>query len=148
MPTLNPWKSYRQITTLTASPGQIILMLYDGALRSLERSLPGFSLADPAEANMTIHNNIQRAQEIIHELNCSLNMEQGGEIAITLHRLYNYFDRRLRESNIRKEPTGIEEVIQHLTVLRDTWATMLQNQNLPTSALLAAPSVAAAFAAA
>jgi flagellar protein FliS len=145
MPTANPWKSYRQITALTAPPGQIILMLYEGALHSLERSLPGFSLADPAEANMTIHNNLQRAQEIIHELDRALNMEQGGEFASTLRRLYDYFDRRIRESNLQKQPAGVREVIQHLTVLRDAWATMLQNQNsLPE----AVPVVSADFLAA
>src|SRR6185312_9861409 len=74
----NPWKSYRETATLTAPPGQIVLMLFEGAIRSLERSLPGFSNTDPAEANMTIHNNLQRAQEIIRELNGSLNMEQAG----------------------------------------------------------------------
>ncbi len=140
MQTANPWKSYRQITTMTAPPGQIILMLYEGALRSLERSLPGFSLADPAEANMTIHNNLQRAQEIIHELDCALNMEQGGEFASTLRRLYDYFDRRIRESNLQKKRAGVEEVIIHLTVLRDAWATMLQNQNPPPIAGSVAPA--------
>ncbi len=143
MQTANPWNSYRRITTLTAPPGQIILMLYEGALRSLERSLPGFSHADPGEANMTVHNNLQRAQEIIRELNCALNMEQGGEIASTLRRLYDYFDRRLRESNVKKESTGVKEVIRHLTVLRDAWATMLQDQNpLP----MALPAESPAFA--
>ena len=143
MQTANPWSSYRRITTLTAPPGQIILMLYEGALHSLERSLPGFSLADPAEANMTIHNNLQRAQEIIHELNCALNMEQGGEIASTLRRLYDYFDRQLRESNMKKEPTGVREVIRHLTVLRDAWATMLQTQ-IPLPVAMSAASAAVA----
>ena len=128
MPKLNPWQSYRQVTTLTASPGQIVLMLYDGALRSLERSLPGFTCEDPAEANMTVHNNLQRAQDIIRELNGALNMDQGGNFALTMRRLYDYFDRRIRESNIRKEPSGVREVMHHLTVLRDAWATMLQNQ--------------------
>jgi flagellar protein FliS len=128
MQTANPWKSYRQITTLTAPPGQITLMLYEGALRSLERSLPGFSYTDPAEANMTIHNNLLSAQKIIQALNGALNMEQGGEFASTMRRLYNYFVRRIRESNVQKQPEGIEEVIGHLTVLRDAWATMLENQ--------------------
>ena len=140
MQTANPWKSYRQITALTAPPVQIILMLYEGALHSLERSLSGFSLADPAEANMTIHNNLQRAQEIIHELDCALNMEQGGEFASTLRRLYDYFDRRIRESNLQKKRAGVEEVIIHLTVLRDAWATMLQNQNPPPIAGSVAPA--------
>lgn len=135
MQTVNPWKSYRQVTTLTASPGQLVLMLYEGALLALERSLPGFSYTDPAEANMTIHNNLQRAQEIIRELNCSLNVEQGGEFAATLRRLYDYFDRRLRESNVMKQPAGVVEVIRHLNELRDAWATMLQNQNTQTEAV-------------
>ena len=43
----NPWKSYRETATLTAPPGQIILMLFEGAIRALERSLPGFSNTDP-----------------------------------------------------------------------------------------------------
>ena len=124
----NPWKSYRQVATLTAPPGQIVLMLFDGALRSLERSLPGFTNGDPAEANMLIHNNLERAQEIIRELDFSLNMEQGGECASTLRRLYQYFVRRLSESNLKKRREGVDEVIRHLYVLRDAWATMLNNQ--------------------
>jgi flagellar protein FliS len=134
----NPWKSYRQTATLTAPPGQIVLMLYDGALRALERALPGFSCNDPGQANMTIHNNIKRAQEIVRELNCALNMEQGGDCAATLRRLYDYFDRRLWESNLRKRREGVDEVIGHLTELRNAWATMLNqggaNANPPSPA--------------
>jgi len=128
MQTVNPWKSYRQITTLTAPRGKLVLMLFEGALLSLERSLPGFSTADPAEANMTIHNNLKKAQQIIRALNGALNMDEGGEFANTLRRLYSYFVRRIQESNVRKQSEGVEEVIRHLTVLRDAWATMLKNQ--------------------
>jgi flagellar protein FliS len=142
MSNVNPWKSYRQITTLTAPPGQIILMLYEGALLSLERAALGFTYKDPAEANMAIHNNLEHAQKIIRELNRSLNLKQGGEFASTMRQLYNYFDRRIQESNLRKEPTGVKEVIRHLTELRDAWATMLQNQSLPE----AMPAVAFATA--
>jgi flagellar secretion chaperone FliS len=124
----NPWKSYRQIATQTAPPGQLVLMLYEGTLRYLERSLTGFSCQDPAEANMLVHNNLQRAQEIIRELNSALNLEKGGEFAHTLRRLYDYFDRRLMESNQRKSREGVDEVIRHITILRDAWATMLNNQ--------------------
>jgi flagellar secretion chaperone FliS len=127
----NPWKSYRKVATLTAPPGQIVLMLYEGALRALENALPGFSQDDPAQANMLIHNNLQRAQEIIRELNYALNMEQGGECAATLRQLYDYFDRRIWESNVRKRREGVDEVIRHLTVLRDAWATILNKQPEP-----------------
>jgi flagellar protein FliS len=131
MVTANPWKSYRQIATQTAPPGQLILMLFDGALRFLERGLAGFACTDPAEANMTIHNNFRRAQDIVRELNRALNMEQGGECAETFRQLYNYFERRIWESNVKKRPEGAREVIKHLTVLRDAWATMLANQGSP-----------------
>lgn len=137
----NPWKSYRETATLTASPGQIVLMLYDGAIASLERSLPGFSHSDPAESNMIIHNNLQRARNIIRELNLSLDMKQGGEIARELRRLYDYFERRLWESNLKKNSSGVGEVIRHLSEIRNAWATMLTNQG-------PAPAPAAALAAA
>jgi len=134
----NPWKSYRETATLTAPPGQIVLMLYEGAIRSLERSLPGFSNSDPAESNMIIHNNLQRAHQIIRELNIALNMKDGGEFAENMRRLYNYFERRIWESNVKKNPAGVGEVIRHLTVLRDAWATMLSRHGSPEPATLAA----------
>ena len=127
MKPINPWQSYRQVATRTASPGQLVLMLYEGAIRSLERAQTGFAMDDPVEVNTTINNNVIRAQEIVRELNYSLNLTQGGELAIQLRRLYDYFDQRLQESNLRKEPGGIAEVINRLSVLRDAWATMLQN---------------------
>ena len=127
----NPWKSYRETATLTAPPGQIVLMLFEGAIRSLERSLPGFTNTDPAEANMIIHNNLQRAQDIIRELNGALNMQEGGEFAANMRRLYDYLERRIWESNLKKNSAGVGEAIRHLTVLRDAWATMLAGQSAP-----------------
>jgi flagellar secretion chaperone FliS len=127
----NPWKSYRQIATQTAPPGQLVLMLYEGTLRFLDRALTGFAIDDPAESNMVVHNNIQRAQDIIRELNASLNLEQGGELAAKMRGLYDYFERRLWESDLRKERQGIDEVIRHVTNLRDAWASMLAGQSIP-----------------
>lgn len=124
----NPWQSYRQVATRTASPGQLVLMLYEGAIRFLERAQAGFRLEDPVEFNTTINDNILRAQDIIRELDFSLNVEQGGELAIQLRRLYDYFDRLLLEANLRKDPAGIKEVINRITVLRDAWATMIAQQ--------------------
>jgi flagellar protein FliS len=125
MPAANPWKSYRQVATQTAPPGQLVLMLFQGAISSLEKSLPGFEIEDPSQSISTIHNNVEHALEIIRELNRALNMEQGGECAITLRRLYNYFERRLNEGNVRTRRDAIIEVIGHITVLRDAWAEML-----------------------
>jgi flagellar secretion chaperone FliS len=121
-------KSYRQVATQTASPGQLVVMLYDAAINSLERAMVGFEKDDPLEINQTIHNNVTRAQDIISELNSSLNLPAGGDFALTMRRLYDYMDNRLSESNLRKEPTGIREVTGRLTVLRDAWAETLRNQ--------------------
>jgi len=107
-------------------------MLYEGAIRFLERAQAGFRLEDPVEFNTTINNNILRAQDIIRELDFSLNVEQGGELAIQLRRLYDYFDRVLLEANLRKDPTGVGEVIRRITDLRDAWATMLAQQGQAT----------------
>ena len=121
-----PWESYRKIATQTASPGQLVLMLYDGAISFLEKALAGFSYTDPLLMNQTINNNILRAQAIINEMNSSLNMEAGEEVAVTFRRLYNYFFHRLREANFAKRKESIEETIARLQVLRDSWAEMLQ----------------------
>jgi flagellar protein FliS len=124
----NPWQSYRQVVTQTASPGQLVLMMYDGAIRFLERALVGFANEDPAEFNQVINNNVLRAQEIINELNGSLNMRDGGDFAANMRRLYNYMDWRLQQSNNLKQEAGIREAIGRLTVLRDAWSQMLQQQ--------------------
>lgn len=131
MPAPNPWKSYHQVATQTAPPGLLILMLFDGAVGFLERGLTGFACGDPAEANMTIHNNFQRALDIVRELKRAVNQEDGGECAKTFHRLYDYFERKIIESNIRKRPDSAREVVGHLTVLRDAWATMLAGRGMP-----------------
>jgi len=129
MPQQNPWQSYRQVATQTASPGQLVLMLFDGAIRFLERARLGFAADDPLEFNQTINNNVLRAQEIISELNLSLNLAEGGEFAATLRRLYDYMDGRLHESNRYKKEDGILDVIRRLTILRDAWAEMLHKTN-------------------
>lgn len=136
----SPWNSYRQVAMQTAAPGQIVLMLYEGAIRSLDRAEHGFEIEDPAEANQTIHNNLQRAQEILHELNMALDLEQGGELASTLRSLYEYMDRRLLESNMLKKTDGLLETRRHLGSLRDAWAQMLRGSpdSTPASTVLAA----------
>ncbi len=121
----NPWQSYRQVATKTAPPGQLVLMLYDGAIRFLNLAIAGFDLEDPLEFHQTINNNLIRAQDIINELNLSLNMDVGGEFAQTLRGLYIYFDRLLQESNTQKDQAGILEVAQRLKTLRDAWSEML-----------------------
>lgn len=125
MRTFDPLKSYTQIAAQTAPPGVLILMLFDRALRSLETALIGFEYTDPRQKNETVHNNLRRAVDIIRLLNNSLNLQEGGELAATLRRLYNYFEDLLVKSNMKKRRDGVDEVISHLRPLRDAWAEML-----------------------
>jgi flagellar protein FliS len=138
------WQSYRQVATQTASPGQLVLLLYNGIIRFLEQARLGFGLDDPKEFNETINNNLQRALAIANEMNQSLNMAEGGEFAVRMRALYDYFDRRLHESNMNKTEAGILEVLKHVTVLRDAWSEMLQKgAGTVDTAMLARSSVAA-----
>ena len=135
--------SYQKIATETVSPGQRILMLFDGSVRFLEKALAGFERDDPLEFNQTINNNIQRAQAIIRELNGVLDMRAGGSFSDNMRQIYVYLDRRLQESNIRKQKAGVQEVLGLLTTLRDGWAEMLRQQELAVASAdeLAEPSV-------
>jgi flagellar protein FliS len=124
----NPLHSYQKIAAQTAPPGHLVQMLFDGAIRFLDRALASFQHKDPLEFNQNINNNIIRAQDILRHLDASLDLERGGELAATLRRLYRYMFRRLHESNMRKSRDGIEETIARLTVLRDAWSEMLRQQ--------------------
>jgi flagellar secretion chaperone FliS len=129
MPLANPTHSYRRVAMQTAPPGHLVLMLYEGSIRFLDQALAGFGLEDPAEFNRTISNNVLRAQEIIRELDMSLNLAAGGELALQLRRLYDYFDRRLTESNVKKEADGIREIVSRVSELRNAWAKMLKGES-------------------
>jgi flagellar protein FliS len=133
----NPLESYRKVATQTASPGHLILMLYDGAINFLEKAIAGFDYSDPLLLNQTVNNNILRAQAIISEMNASLNMEKGEDVAVTLRRLYNYFYKRLSEANFSKRKEPIEETISRLRVLRDSWSEMLRRGPQTPEAVLA-----------
>jgi flagellar protein FliS len=125
---MNPahsFRSYKAVAAQTAPPGQLVVMLYDGAIRFLDCALAGFQHDDPKEFNETINNNVIRAQEIISELDGSLDVIQGGELAATLRRLYHYMDDQLTHSNARKSPEGIRDALHRLSILRDAWREML-----------------------
>jgi flagellar protein FliS len=124
-PRNNPSQSYRKVAVQTASPAHLVLMLYDGIIKFLEKSLTGFELRDPLQFNQTVNNNIVRAQAIINELNARLDMDQG-EVSENFRRLYNYFNRRLQQGNLKKDNTPVVEVLGHVRGIRDSWAEMMR----------------------
>lgn len=128
----NKYQAYQSGAVFTASPAQLVLMLFEGAIKFINIALDGFNHQDPLKFNLTIHQNTQKAQAIIRELKACLDPAKGPEFAEKMTALYNYFDRRLQEGNIRKEAGPLEEVSRHLHVIRDAWKEMIQNQsNIP-----------------
>jgi len=122
-------RTYQTQAVLTASPGQLVLMLYDGALRFLalaRAALEGDQ--NDWQRFEVINRNLKRAQDIITELRCTLNHQSGGEIATELDRLYEYYNRRLFEANIKKNVAPVIEVEALLRDLRDGWAEMLDRR--------------------
>ena len=120
--------SYRTVSVDTASPGKLILMLYDGALRFLRTAEDGFRLECPRARSETVHNNLMRAQDIISELQRCLNLRDGGDVAINMFRLYDFMLTRLIEANLKKKPENVRVVVQLLGEVRDAWDQMLREQ--------------------
>jgi flagellar secretion chaperone FliS len=120
-------RTYRANAVLTASPGQLVLMLFDGALKSL--ALARAALAAPEDdfrRYAVANEQLLKAQQIIGELQDSLNMDAGdGALAREMFRLYDYYNRRLFEANLRKQPEPVVEVEKLLTELRAVCAEML-----------------------
>lgn len=102
----------------TSTPGQLVIMLYDGAIRFVKAGLDGISSNDYAKANM----NLGKAQTIISELMSTLN--RSYDISKNLYSLYEYMNYLLIQTNIKKKVESGEEVLGYLQELRETWITV------------------------
>ncbi len=125
----NPAHSYLAAAVKTASPGQLTLMLFDGMLRFLDRALEGFEHSDHKQRNELVNNNILRAQDIISELQQTLNMKVEGGLSETLYKLYDYMFRELQKANLQKDTQPIETVHGFMKEIRDAWELMLQQHD-------------------
>lgn len=121
MNSANKLNAYRVNAVNTASSENLVVMLYDGAIRFLGQAVRAFDHDDPLDFNLTVHTNITKTQAIIRELSRSLDVEKAGELGSSLVSLYDYFDTRLQDANIRKDRAIIEEVIERISELRDAW---------------------------
>jgi len=117
---MNPLRSYKETQIKTATPGKLILMMYDGAIKNLNQALQ--DMDDEHRRYDSISNSLIKAQDIIAELMISLDFERGGEIAKNLFGLYVFMNRRLLDGNIKKEKAPLEEVKTLLIELRAAWA--------------------------
>jgi len=124
--------AYRANAVGSARPENLVVMLFDGAIRFLGAAIRAFDHEDPLDFNLTIHTNITKTQAIIRELNNALDLDNGGELGQKLTSLYNYFDQRLQEANIHKDRAIIEEILARISELRDAWNESLDQKDEAT----------------
>jgi flagellar protein FliS len=110
-------ETYRQQQVQTSSPVELVVTLYDGALRSLEAARDAIQRRDIRSRQDATN----KALAIIAELQCTLDMTRGGEIAASLDRLYSYANLRLLEATMNDDAAPVEEVQKLFGILRDGW---------------------------
>lgn len=115
----SPYRAYQQSSVQT-SPAQLVIMLYDGAIRFTKAAIDGIHNKQFDVANT----NLKKAQSIIHELTASLNFD--FPISKELVRIYEYMLHQLIQANIKKNASCAEEVLQHLQELREVWKQTLK----------------------
>lgn len=116
----NPYQAYQNNSVNTASPGELTLMLYNGCLKFTNLAKEAIKQKNIEEKN----NNIQKAQNIIHELMVTLNMDL--EVSKNMMAIYDYIHHRLVEANIKNDIAALDEVEEFVTDFRDTWKQVIQ----------------------
>ncbi len=118
-------QTYRRIQTATASPGELVAMLYDALMRNLTRAETGLDSRDMEQA----HNALLKSQDIVLELISSLdtgNSGDAGQMARQIAPLYEYMYRRLLDASIHKDTAPIAEVRRLVMPVRDAWRNALE----------------------
>jgi flagellar secretion chaperone FliS len=114
---LTELRQYTSHATQTATPGQLVVMLYDGFLRFAAKARLALERGDLGEAGIRL----TKAQAIVTELRVTLDMTQGP-IAQNLASIYEYVGERLTAARLSKEVEQIDEAVRHMTELRSAWA--------------------------
>lgn len=114
---------YQRVQTETSTPGQLVLLLYQGCVRFVQRG----RLALDAQDYDTARISLLRAQDIVAELMGSLNLE-AGDLAQNLLRLYEYMHRRLVQANIRHDSAAALEVEELVRSLLPAWEEAVRQQ--------------------
>ncbi|MBQ3544347.1 MAG: flagellar export chaperone FliS [Lachnospiraceae bacterium] len=116
----NPYANYANTKIQTATPAQLTLMLYDGAIKFCNLAIEAIDANDIEKA----HLNIRKVEKIIEEFRATLNFKYP--VAQDFENVYEYIARRLVEANLKKDKEILEEVNEHLRVLRDTWKEVMR----------------------
>jgi flagellar protein FliS len=114
---MNGIAAYQDNTVTTQSKGRLIVMLYDGAIKFMR-----LAIKELEANNFEVKGNyINRAQDIINELNAVLDMDAGGEIVANLRKLYCFVSNRLSQANVKRDPQMIRDCIKIMEELNQGW---------------------------
>ncbi len=114
------YAQYNNNQVLTASPAELTLMLYNGAIKFCNVSIVAIEKKDMDKA----HTNIVKVEKIVEYLRATLDMKYS--VAQNFDNIYAYLDRRLVEANMKKDTAILEEICEHLRSVRDTWKEVMR----------------------
>lgn len=114
------YAAYANNKIMTASPAELTLMLYEGAIKFCNIAIVAVEENDVQKA----HNNIMKVERIIEEFQATLNHKYP--VAKDFDEVYTYLLMRLREANMKKDKEILEEVLKHLRTMRDTWKEVMR----------------------
>lgn len=124
VPNSNAYETYQKQKILTATPAELTLMLYEGAIKFLNVAIMGIEKSDMEKA----HNNIQKTQRIIDEFRATLDFKYP--VAKEFDKVYEYLQYRLVWANVKKDIEIIEECLGHLRGMRDTWKEVMKTSKM------------------
>jgi flagellar secretion chaperone FliS len=114
--------AYQQVAAQSGSPLDLVLMLYDGALRFMGEARLAIERNDKGATGHAV----SRTLAIVSELQNTLNLQEGGAIAGELDRLYTYVNTRLLEVTAKRDLAALQDAQNVITTLRDGWAQVAQ----------------------
>lgn len=117
---MNEVKAYKDTTITTQSKGRLIVLLYEGAIKFMNQAIKELDAGNYSAKGHYIN----RAQDIINELNVVLDRNTGGEISENLSKLYCFMNTRLSQANVKRDPQMIREVISIMEELNQGWKTI------------------------
>ena len=115
-------QAYYQTQIQSRSPLELVVMLYDGALRFLQQTIDAMESGDLVAKR----DSLSRSMAIVAELHGMLDLEQGGEVAASLDSLYTYMMERLTTANQQRDAAPVAEVMRLMSGLRDAWSQIAQ----------------------
>ena len=116
----NGYAAYANSKVATATPAELTLMLYDGAIKFCNIAIMALEEKDLEKP----HNNIIKVENIISEFQITLNHKYP--VAKDFDAVYKYLKERLVEANVKKDKEVLEEVLEHLRTMRDTWKEIMK----------------------